>query len=153
MGLANLNQLYREVVLDHAQHPRHRGKLPAATGHLELQNPTCGDVIDVQAQIKDGVITDLAFQGSGCTISQASASMMTTALIGQPVDHARELILSFSGLITGQSINDQEEEELGDAAVIGSVAQFPARIKCAALAWHALDELLDKKGAAKDDWC
>ena len=104
MGLSSLNHLYREVVLDHSQHPRHHGALPAATDHLELRNPTCGDVIDVQAQIKDGVITDLAFDGSGCTISQASASMMTTVLIGQPVDHARELILNFSNLITGKKL-------------------------------------------------
>ncbi|KRM61599.1 NifU family SUF system FeS assembly protein [Paucilactobacillus vaccinostercus DSM 20634] len=152
MGLSSLNHLYREVVLDHSQHPRHHGALPAATDHLELRNPTCGDVIDVQAQIKDGVITDLAFDGSGCTISQASASMMTTVLIGQPVDHARELILNFSNLITGKEIDAKMEDELEDAAVIGSVAEFPTRIKCAALAWHALDELLDKKGAAaKDD--
>lgn len=150
MGLAKLNQLYREVVLDHSQHPHHKGKLPEANGELELRNPTCGDVISVQVQINDNKIEKLYFEGSGCTISQASASMMTTELTGQPVEHARELITDFSNLIMGKEISEEAEDELGDAAVIGTVAEFPTRIKCAALSWHALDELLEKKEAEKN---
>jgi nitrogen fixation NifU-like protein len=146
MGLAKLNQLYREVILDHAQHPRNRGELTNASGVVELRNPTCGDVINVSAQLKDGKIAALKFTGSGCTISQASASLMTTVLVNQPVQRARELIMAFSHLISGEAINDQDDDDLGDAALVGSVAEFPARIKCAALAWHALDELLDQKG-------
>ena len=151
MGLAKLNQLYKETVLDHAQHPRHHGQLSSATDHLELRNPTCGDVIDVQMQVEQGQITDLAFDGVGCTISQASASMMATALIGKSVNHARELITDFSKLTMGEKITEAADTELEDAAILGSVAQFPARIKCAALAWHALDELLAKQEVEKND--
>lgn len=151
MGLSKLNLLYKETVLDHSQHPRHHGQLPDATAHLELRNPTCGDVIDVQAQIEDDKIVDLSFDGVGCTISQASASMMTVALIGQPVKRARELITDFSKLTIGDEISDQADEELGDAAILGTVAQFPARIKCAVLPWHALDELLEKREVEKND--
>lgn len=144
MGISKLNLLYKETVLDHAQHPRHHGQLSAATAHLELRNPTCGDVIDVQAQIEANTIIDLKFDGIGCTISQSSASMMTVALIGQSVTNARELITSFSKLTIGESISTQADESLGDASILGTVAQFPARIKCATLPWHALDELLEK---------
>lgn len=151
MGLAKLNQLYREVILDHAQHPRNRGELADATGVMELHNPTCGDVISVSVQIDDDKIADLKFAGSGCTISQASASLMTTVLMNQSVERARELIMAFSALITGEEVSEKDDDELGDAALVGSVAEFPARIKCAALAWHALDELLDEKGATAHD--
>lgn len=151
MGLAKLNQLYREVILDHAQNPRHHGVLTKASGTLTLRNPTCGDVINVSVLIRDNQIADVAFSETGCTISQASASLMTTVLIHQPVDQARQLILAFSHLITGQPISEQLEEQLGDAVLVGSVAEFPTRIKCAALAWHALDNLLAQKGVGNHD--
>ncbi len=118
---------------------------------MELRNPTCGDVISVSVQIDDDKIADLKFAGSGCTISQASASLMTTVLMNQSVERARELIMAFSALITGEEVSEKDDDELGDAALVGSVAEFPARIKCAALAWHALDELLDEKGATAHD--
>lgn len=151
MGLAKLNELYKQVILENAQHPHHHGDLATATGTLELRNPTCGDVINVSVLIRQNRIADLSFSGTGCTISQASASLMTTALINQPVQRARELIMAFSHLITGESINPIDEDALGDAALVGSVAEFPARIKCAALAWHAMDEILEKKGVDDND--
>lgn len=151
MGLAKLNELYKAVILENAQHPRHHGELPTATGTLQLRNPTCGDVIKVSVLVRENRIADLSFSGTGCTISQASASLMTTTLIDQPVQRARELILAFSHLITGESISVIDENELGDAALVGSVAEFPARIKCASLAWHAMDEILEQKGVDDND--
>lgn len=147
MSLDQMSSLYREVVLDHAQHPHHRGSLGPDSLHFTLENPTCGDVIDVSAQVKDGAIAAVEFSGDGCTISQASASMMTVALTHQPVAKARQLILSFSKMITGEKISATDEQALGDASLLASVAEFPARIKCATLAWHALDELLQKEEA------
>ncbi|MDN6596809.1 MAG: SUF system NifU family Fe-S cluster assembly protein [Lentilactobacillus parabuchneri] len=151
MGLAKLNELYKQVILENAQHPKHYGDLPQATGKLQLRNPTCGDVINVSVLIDHDQIEDLSFSGSGCTISQASASLMTMALLHQPVSRARELVMAFSHLITGESITSTDEDALGDAALVGSVAEFPARIKCAALAWHAVDEILGQKGADFND--
>ncbi len=147
MGLAKLSTLYKTVIIDHAQAPRNKGKLPDATGETELKNPTCGDVIDVTVLLKDDQIEDLAFTGSGCTISQASASLMTTVLKGKDVKTARKLILAFSDLISGKDIDTKTENLLGDAAIIGTVAEFPTRIKCAALAWHAVDEVLQQTTA------
>ncbi|AEV94565.1 Fe-S cluster assembly sulfur transfer protein SufU [Pediococcus claussenii] len=149
MSLDQMNDLYREVVLDHAQHPHHYGQIGKDSVHFQMENPTCGDVIDVSAIIKDGNVDEIGFTGTGCTISQASASMMTTVLTNKSVSEARDLILSFSDLITGKEINDKKEDQLGDASLLASVAEFPARIKCATLAWHALDELLQKEGTSK----
>ncbi|MCV3740994.1 SUF system NifU family Fe-S cluster assembly protein [Lentilactobacillus hilgardii] len=151
MGLAKLNELYKTVIIDHAQFPRHKGELADPTGEKRLKNPTCGDVIKVSVVVKDGQINDVAFDGSGCTISQASASLMTTVLIGKDVRTARKLILAFSKLISGDEIDDEDEELLGDAAIVGSVAEFPTRIKCAALAWHAMDEVLNEEGSGASD--
>lgn len=151
MSLDQMNDLYREVVLDHAQHPHHKGSLGADSLHFTLENPTCGDVIDVAAQVQAGQIEAVAFTGTGCTISQASASMMTVALTHQPVATARKLIMSFSKMITGEPIDKEDERALGDASLLASVAEFPARIKCATLAWHALDELLQRNEGAQSD--
>lgn len=144
MGLTKLNELYKTVIIDNANYPRHKGQIADPTGEMQLKNPTCGDLIKVSVKVDDGKIADVGFTGSGCTISQASASLMTTVLMGKDVKTARRLILAFSKLISGGDIDDEDEELLGDAAIVGSVAEFPTRIKCAALAWHAMDEVLDK---------
>lgn len=144
MGLSKLNYLYRTLVLAHASHPHHQGKLPDATVQTTLHNPTCGDTINLAVRIDDDKISDLKFTGSGCTISQASASMMGDVLIGKSVSDAQQLIQAFSNLIIGQKINAQAQEQLQDAAILGSVAQFPTRIKCAALAWHAAQAILEE---------
>ncbi|MDM8219221.1 Fe-S cluster assembly sulfur transfer protein SufU [Limosilactobacillus mucosae] len=142
MGLSRLNYLYRAVVLEHASHPHHQGAMLDADAQTTLHNPTCGDTINLAVKVDHDHISDLMFTGSGCTISQASASMMGDVLIGQSVDDAKKLIHDFSELIMGKEISSQAQDQLKDAAILGSVAQFPTRIKCAALAWHAAQELL-----------
>lgn len=143
MALTKLDQLYRQVILDHSSHPHHHGKLADATNQIELLNPTCGDVLQLQLVVKDQLIKDIRFDGSGCTISQASASMMTDAVIGKTVSEALALADQFSLLVQGKDV--PKLEELGDAALLNGVAKFPARIKCATLSWKALEKALVEK--------
>lgn len=143
MALTKLDQLYRQVILDHSSHPHHHGKLEEATNQIELLNPTCGDVMQLQLVIEDQLIKDIRFDGSGCTISQASASMMTDAVIGKTVSEALALADQFSLLVQGKDV--PKLEELGDAALLNGVAKFPARIKCATLSWKALEKALSEK--------
>ncbi len=152
MSLLRLKALYQTVILEHAQAPHHFGTLPNART-VTLHNPTCGDEINVQMVINQQIIEKIAFTGSGCTISQASASIMTDTLQGRTVAAARTQIKNFSTLIMGQPVSDADQHALGDAAVLGTVAEFPTRIKCATLAWHAADQLLtmgdDADGSGK----
>lgn len=149
MALSKLDNLYRQVILDHSSHPHHHGVLDDATNQIELNNPTCGDVIQLQLVEKDGIIQDIKFDGSGCSISTASASMMTDAVIGQPVEEAERLIGEFLELVQGEDI---EDDALGDAAMLSGVAKFPARIKCATLSWKALERaLLEQKGTIVEE--
>ncbi|WP_295731314.1 Fe-S cluster assembly sulfur transfer protein SufU [uncultured Limosilactobacillus sp.] len=143
MGLAKLGFLYKTLVLEHAKQPHHYAiKLPQDGQQLTLHNPTCGDTINVSLQIKAGTIRHLCFNGEGCTISQAAASMMTDELNGRTVSEAQRLIQAFLDLCMGKTIPEPLQNELGDAAVMGTVAEFPARIKCATLSWHAVQEIL-----------
>ncbi|OJG19075.1 NifU family SUF system FeS assembly protein [Enterococcus canis] len=124
------------MILDHSSHPHHHGSLSDSTQKIEMNNPTCGDVIQLELDVQEGVIKDIAFSGSGCSISTASASMMTDAVIGKTVAEAEALAADFSQLVQGEPVAN--EEELGDAAMLSGVAKFPTRIKCATLAWKAL---------------
>lgn len=154
MALSKLDNLYRQVILDHSSHPHHHGTLNESSKKIEMNNPTCGDVIQLDVAIEDGVITDIAFDGSGCSISTASASMMTDAVIGKTVAEAEALADSFSLLVQGETVSD--EEKLGDAAMLSGVAKFPARIKCATLAWKALEQAVenpDGQGSAGQLHC
>lgn len=143
MGLSKLDNLYRQMILDHATHPHHHGQLAQPDHQLELANPTCGDVLTVQLELKDGKVSDAAFFGMGCTISQASASMMTDEIIGKTPAEIEKMVLTFSEMVTGKEVDD---EILGDAAILEGVAQFPARIKCATLAWKAVYQALKQQG-------
>lgn len=136
MALSKLDNLYRQIILDHSSHPHHHGQLSESTKNIEMNNPTCGDVIMLDIAIEDGVIKDIAFNGSGCSISTASASMMTDAVIGKTLEEAESLAADFSLMVQGEDIED--DERLGDAAMLSGVSKFPARIKCATLAWKAL---------------
>ncbi|MFD1671267.1 Fe-S cluster assembly sulfur transfer protein SufU [Agrilactobacillus yilanensis] len=140
MGLSRLDNLYRQVILDHSEHPHHHGTLDGATSDIELRNPTCGDVLQLQLELEDDKIKDIAFSGEGCTISQASASMMTDAVLGKTVAQADNMVEVFSELIVGDK--EVNTDILEDAAVLEGVKQFPARIKCAMLAWKALHKAL-----------
>lgn len=129
-----LDDLYRRVIMDHYQRPRNRGKLAGDAVSIELNNPTCGDRIMLQMDLSDGIVRDVKFEGEGCSISMASASMMTDAIKGKHLDEALEMAQSFSSLMKGEDV----EFEYEDIESLSGVNKFPARIKCATLAWNAL---------------
>ena len=148
MALSKLDSLYMAVVSDHSKHPHHRGKVADAEV-LELHNPTCGDVIELSLRIDaDGKIADIAFDGAGCTISTASASMMTDAVLGKTKDQALELAEMFSRMVQGQQ--EDVQERLGEAALLAGVAKFPQRIKCATLSWKALEKAIERSELAQE---
>jgi nitrogen fixation NifU-like protein len=138
-----LRDLYQEVILDHNRRPRNFGPLPAANHQAEGYNPLCGDKVTVFLDVEDGRIRDLAFQGSGCAISTASASLMTEALKGRSVEEARELFHDFHEMVTTGA--GEGSPELGKLAVFGGVREFPMRVKCATLAWHTLLAALEEE--------
>ena len=146
MALSKLNSLYKAVVTDHSAHPHHHGKLEDVE-QVVLNNPTCGDVISLSVKFnaENQIIEDIAFVNSGCTISTASASMMTDAVLGKTKEQALELAEVFSQMVQGQE--DSRQKELGDGAFLAGVAKFPQRIKCATLGWNALKRAIgeDKK--------
>ncbi|MTD38565.1 SUF system NifU family Fe-S cluster assembly protein [Erwinia sp. CPCC 100877] len=144
MALSKLDNLYRQVILDHSSHPHHHGSLTESSQKIEMNNPTCGDVIELQLAIENNIIKDIAFNGSGCSISTASASMMTDVVIGKTLAEAEVLAENFSQLVQGNEVAD--DEKLGDAAMLSGVAKFPARIKCATLAWKALEQAVENDG-------
>lgn len=131
-----LEDLYREVILDHYKNPRHLGQVQGNdTVAVELQNPTCGDEIRLSLRVQDGCIEDVRFEGRGCSISMASASMMADALRGKSLREASTLNAAFKGMLAG---GDVAEEALGDLVALSGVSHFPVRVKCATLAWNAL---------------
>ena len=138
-----LRDLYQEVILDHNRRPRNFGPLPAANRQAEGYNPLCGDKVTVFLDVEDGRIREVAFQGSGCAISTASASLMTEALKGRSVDEARELFHDFHSLVTTGA--GEGSPELGKLTVFGGVREFPMRVKCATLAWHTLLAALEEE--------
>lgn len=130
-----LDDLYRRVIMDHYKTPRNRGQFNAEDAvSIELNNPTCGDKITLQLQIVDGVIQNAKYTGDGCSISMSSASMMTDAVKGKTLEESLQIAEDFSGLMKGQSV----EFEYEDIEALSGVNKFPARIKCATLAWNAL---------------
>ncbi|MBZ0114944.1 MAG: SUF system NifU family Fe-S cluster assembly protein [Thermoanaerobaculia bacterium] len=138
----DLRGLYQEIILDHYKRPRHHGVATGANREAEGFNPLCGDKVKVTLAMKDGTIEDVAFEGEGCAISTASASLMTEALHGKTEAEARELFQRFRQLLTGGEVVD--EEELGKLAALSGVRDYPMRVKCATLAWHTLQAALDK---------
>ncbi|MER3455428.1 MAG: SUF system NifU family Fe-S cluster assembly protein [candidate division GAL15 bacterium] len=132
-----LQDLYREIILDHYAHPRNRGKVEGADIAVEGVNPSCGDEISLYARVRDGRLEEIRFEGRGCSISQASASMMTEALRGKTLSAALELAEKFKAMMHGQP---PDEEHLGELVALQGVRRFPVRIKCATLAWGALQQ-------------
>lgn len=130
---ADLTELYQQVILDHNKRPRNRGKLPAANRVAHGDNPTCGDQCSVYLRLDGDRIAEISFDGSGCAISQASASLMTTQLKGKSANEAEALFQQFHNIVT----SGKEPEEISDLAAFAGVHAFPARIKCATLGWHA----------------
>jgi nitrogen fixation NifU-like protein len=141
--MSDLTDLYQEVILDHNRRPRNFHQLQAASHSAEGYNPLCGDRLTLYLKVDDGVIADVAFQGSGCAISKASASMMTDALKGRTVAEAKALFDRFHRMVT--TAPDQPVEDLGKLSVLAGVREFPVRVKCASLAWHTLKAALERQ--------
>ena len=133
-----LRELYQEVILDHNKSPRNFKKLDTANRTAEGYNPLCGDKIDIFLDIEGDVVKDISFLGSGCAISKASASLMSTIIKGKSVDEAKKLFEKFHDFITGKLDENASIEELGKLAVLAGVKEFPMRVKCASLAWHTM---------------
>jgi nitrogen fixation NifU-like protein len=140
--MADLRDLYQEVILEHSKAPRNFREVPAAERQAEGFNPLCGDRCTVYINTKGDIIEDVAFQGSGCAISRASASMMTQALKGKTLAEAEKLFEQFHDMVTGES--DGPDSDIGKLKVFAGVAEFPARVKCATLAWHTLQAAMHK---------
>lgn len=142
--MSDLRELYQEVILDHHKRPRNFGSLPDANHHAEGHNPLCGDRLTVHLDVEDGRIVGVAFEGAGCAISRASASLMTDAVKGRRVEDAEKMFREFQQMVTS-GVEDAVEESLGKLAVFCGVREFPARVKCASLAWHTLHAALESK--------
>ncbi|MGA8942421.1 MAG: SUF system NifU family Fe-S cluster assembly protein [Thermoactinomyces sp.] len=139
----SLDNLYRRVIMDHYQNPKNRGRIENGAVSVDMNNPTCGDSISLQMNIKDGRITDVKFLGDGCSISMASASMMTEAVKGLTEEQALELADLFSRMMQGEEV-DFQHFPLEDIEALAGVKNFPARIKCATLAWKALGKGIEE---------
>jgi len=146
--MSGLTDLYQEVILDHYKNPRNYGKLAGATKSAEGYNPLCGDQVTLYVQLLGDVIQDIRFEGSGCAISRACASVMTTILKGKTVAEAEALFKGFHHLVTGKEDDPSAgSPELGKLKVFSGVREFPVRVKCATLAWHTLRAALEEKSA------
>ena len=141
-----LDDIYKEVILDHYKNPRNKRELATAELSCTRNNPLCGDEITVYAHVSDGRIEALTFQGAGCSISQSSASMMTEAATGDSVDEALDLAVAFRGMMAGEV--EPDEDHFGDLVALKGVVKYPIRIKCAVLAWDVLQEALQGAGEA-----
>jgi nitrogen fixation NifU-like protein len=133
----DLESLYQEIILDHYKHPRGRGLHEPFDAEVHHVNPTCGDELTVRVRIEDGRLVDISYDGQGCSISQASASVMHEQLMGDSVEHALEVTDSFLELMHGRGTVEPDEDVLGDGVAFAGVAKYPARVKCALLGWMA----------------
>jgi nitrogen fixation protein NifU and related proteins len=143
--MADLRDLYQEVILEHSKAPRNFKKLATANHHAEGFNPLCGDRFTVYLELEGDTVRDIAFQGSGCAISKASASMMTQTIKGKTIAEAEHLFRNFHKFVISRSREESDSAELGKLAVFSGVSEFPARVKCATLAWHTLQAALEDK--------
>ncbi|PLR82867.1 SUF system NifU family Fe-S cluster assembly protein [Bacillus canaveralius] len=143
MSFNNLDTLYRQVIMDHYKNPRNKGVLEDGSLTIDMNNPTCGDRIRLTLKVNDGIVNDAKFEGEGCSISMSSASMMTQAIKGKHIDDAIKLSKVFSEMMQGKEIQD-DDLDLGDIEALQGVSKFPARIKCATLAWKAMEKGLNE---------
>jgi nitrogen fixation NifU-like protein len=142
MSSNNLDTLYRQVIMDHYKNPRNRGVIENDSLTINMNNPTCGDRIQLTMKVENDLVVDAKFEGEGCSISMSSASMMTQAIKGKPIEEALKLSHSFSDMMQGKDIEVDEDLDLGDIEALQGVCKFPARIKCATLAWKAMEKAL-----------
>ena len=142
--MTELRELYQQIILDHNKNPQNFGKLQHSTADQEGFNPLCGDHLHIYLQVDEGgLIEDISFEGSGCAISKASASLMSTMVKGRTIDEAELLFRNFHNLLTGGAEAAVDESALGRLAVFAGVREFPMRVKCATLAWHTMKAALD----------
>ena len=147
-----LKELYQEVILDHSRHPRHYGRLEGASHKAEGYNPLCGDRVTVWLKLgEDGRVADIRFEGKGCAISQASASLMTDMLKGRTVAEAQKLMEGFLHLVKGEGAGALREDDHERLDVMAGVSAFPMRVKCATLAWHTMKSALEGGATAKTE--
>ena len=145
--MSDMRELYQSVILDHNKRPRNFREVEGASHCAEGFNPLCGDEVKVTLAVEDGVVVDIGFTGSGCAISKASASLMTEGIKGKSVAKVEKLFEGFHGLVTSQPGSEPDTQGLGKLAVFTGVREFPIRIKCATLAWHAMRSALLGDGA------
>ncbi|MEM7480418.1 MAG: Fe-S cluster assembly sulfur transfer protein SufU [Acidobacteriota bacterium] len=146
--MSELTELYQEIILDHNRRPRHFGALAEPSHRARGYNPLCGDEVEIFLRIADGKVVDATFEGSGCAISTASASLMTEAVRGHSLSEVRGLFAGFHHLMTGKG--EGAETELGKLEALAGVREFPMRVKCATLAWHTLQSALEAKVASTE---
>ncbi|WP_223591949.1 Fe-S cluster assembly sulfur transfer protein SufU [Neobacillus bataviensis] len=144
MSSNNLDTLYRQVIMDHYKNPRNRGVLEDGSHTIDMNNPTCGDRIRLTLKVVDGIVVDAKQEGEGCSISMSSASMMTQAIKGKKIEEALKLAQIFSDMMQGKDYDD-DDIDLGDIEALQGVCKFPARIKCATLAWKAMEKSLKEE--------
>src|SRR6266513_1133217 len=150
--MSELSELYQQVILDHNKKPRNFRKLEAASHTAEGYNPLCGDQLTVYLNLDDNMVKEVGFEGSGCAISKASASMMTQAVKGKSKEEAENLFREFHSMVIGELNEETEENNLGNLKIFAGVREFPVRVKCATLAWHTLHAALsDQKAATTED--
>ena len=137
----NLNSLYREIIMEHYKTPRNKG-LKSGLDIVRLKNPICGDDVAVQVKVENGIITEVNHEGTGCSISMSSCSIMSETVIGKTVEEARKITENYVKMIKGEKTDSRVD--LGDAIVYAGVANFPARFKCASIAWEGLLKALNK---------
>jgi nitrogen fixation NifU-like protein len=140
--MADLDDLYQEVILDHNKSPRNFRAMAEANRKAEGYNPLCGDHVTVYLRLEDGLIKDISFQGSGCAISKASASLMTAELKGKSEKQAHELFDNVRKMLTGETNGSEDADRVGKLTILSGVSKFPARVKCASLAWHTVNAAL-----------
>lgn len=140
--MSELQELYQALILDHNKSPRNFGTIGGADRHAEGYNPLCGDQVALDLKLEGDRIADIKFSGNGCAISKASASLMTTAVKGKTLAEAETLFAGFHGLVTGTAVPEDPKKSLGKLAIFAGVAEFPVRVKCATLAWHALHDAM-----------
>ena len=143
--MSELSELYQQVILDHNKKPRNFRKLETANHTAEGYNPLCGDQLTIYVNLEDNRVTDVGFEGSGCAISKASASMMTQAVKGKSKEQAENLFKEFHSMVTGELDEENEENTLGNLKIFAGVREFPVRVKCATLPWHTMHAALHKQ--------
>ena len=143
--MSELSELYQQVILDHNKKPRNFRKLETANHSAEGYNPLCGDQLTVYLHVEDDAVKEVSFEGSGCAISKAAASMMTQAVKGKNKQEAEQLFTEFHGMVTGELDEETSDNSLGNLKIFAGVRDFPVRVKCATLPWHTLHAALNKE--------